>query len=95
MDYPVWINADIIAGPLNNINTVPVEPVAFFNGAKQLPNCVLSIGWTTLWGPDFTEGIYNSIQIENMVNAIKVKIDSTKSSSFLLSIFFFLGKWNT
>lgn len=72
MNYPVWINADIIAGPVNNINTVPVDPVRFFNGVKQLPSAVLSIGWTTLWGSDYTEGSYTSEQVLRMVNAIKV-----------------------
>lgn len=72
MDYPVWINADIIAGPLNNIATVPVDPVQFFAGAKRLSNSVLSIGWTTLWGAQYTDGIYTAPQIENMVNAVKV-----------------------
>lgn len=27
----------------------PVDPVVFFEGCKNLPNAVLSIGWTTLW----------------------------------------------
>lgn len=30
MNYPVWINADIIAGPVENVNTVPVDPVSGF-----------------------------------------------------------------
>lgn len=72
MNYPVWINADIIAGPVNNVNTLAVDPVEFFNGVKQLPSAVLSIGWTTLWGPDFTEGNYTSQQVQRMVDAIKV-----------------------
>lgn len=71
MNYPVWINADIVAGPLNNVLTTPVDPVRFLAGAKQLPNAVLSIGWTTLWGPAFTVGSYDQTQVMQMVDAIK------------------------
>lgn len=71
MNYPVWINADIVAGPLDNVLTTPVDPIRFLAGAKQLPNAVLSIGWTTRWGPEFTVGTYTQAQVTAMVNAIK------------------------
>ena len=74
MNYPVWINADIIAGPLNNTDTTPVEPNAFFRGCKHFPTSVLSIGWTTRWGNNFTEGIYTKQQISNMIETIQVMI---------------------
>lgn len=72
MNYPVWINADIIAGPVDNVNNTPVDPVKFFDGVKKLPSAVLSIGWTTLWGPDYIQGNYTSQQVQLMINAIKV-----------------------
>lgn len=73
MNYPVWINADIIAGPLNNVATIPVDPIRFFEGVKKLPSAVLSIGWTTRWGPDFDDGEYTKAQIQQMIAAIQVK----------------------
>lgn len=71
MDYPVWINADIIAGPVNNSVTRPVDPSGFFDGAKKLPGAVLSIGWTTLWSREHREGNYTNAQIDGMVAAIR------------------------
>lgn len=76
LDYPIWINADIIAGPVNNTETVPVDPMGFFAGCKQLPNAVLSIGWTTKWGPNYSKGSYTTAQIVNMLKAIRVKCDN-------------------
>lgn len=73
MNYPVWINADILPGPLNNTNTIPVDPNRFLAGCKSLPSSTLSIGWTTSWGSNFTDGIYNNMQIDDMIEAIQVK----------------------
>lgn len=72
LDFPIWINADIIAGPVENTETVPVDPKGFFVGCKQLPNAVLSIGWTTRWGPNFSNGSYTTAQAFNMLKAIRV-----------------------
>lgn len=75
MSYPVWINADIIAGPLDSVDStqsVPVNATRFLNGCKSLTSSTLSIGWTTRWGSDFDEGTYNDTQINNMIDAIKV-----------------------
>lgn len=58
MSYPVWLNADIYPGPLDNTETTPVDAEVFFNGTKSLPHSVLSTGWTTRWGSNFTDGIY-------------------------------------
>lgn len=72
MNYPVWINADIIAGPLNSTESTPVNATRFLNGCKLLTSSTLSIGWTTRWGSDFDEGSYNDTQIDNMIDAIEV-----------------------
>lgn len=72
MDYPVWLNADIIAGPYENTATVPVNASAFLAGAQRLPRAVLSIGWTTLWSKDHREGNYTTEQVEGMLAAIEV-----------------------
>lgn len=71
MTYPIWLNADIIPGPVNNTETVPVDPNRFFTGCIDFPNAVLSIGWTTRWGSDFKDGFYTDTQIEQMVDSIK------------------------
>uniref|UniRef100_A0A6B2E6H2 Putative conserved secreted protein n=1 Tax=Phlebotomus kandelakii TaxID=1109342 RepID=A0A6B2E6H2_9DIPT len=71
MDYPVWLNADIVSGPVNNTGTNPVDPNAFLSGCRSFPSSVLSIGWTTRWGPFFTEGVYTDDQIALMSDSIR------------------------
>lgn len=71
MDYPVWINADIYRGPLNNTATTPVDAQIFFDGTKSLPNSTLSTGWTTRWGSNFTDGHYTDEQVNEMIDGIK------------------------
>lgn len=70
MNYPVWINADIISGPLNNTETKPVDPDVFLTGCKSLPNSTLSVGWTTRWGSNFTDGNYTKDHVQRMVNVL-------------------------
>ncbi|KAG4072692.1 hypothetical protein HA402_001804 [Bradysia odoriphaga] len=83
MNYPVWINADILPGPVNSTGT-PVDADRFLAGCKSLTSSVLSIGWTTRWGNDFTEGAYNDTQIDGMIDAIKANqiIGSNHSITF-------------
>lgn len=71
MNYPVWINADIYRGPLNNTLTTPVDADIFFNGTKSLHNATLSTGWTTRWGADFTDGAYTEEQVDEMIKGFK------------------------
>jgi hypothetical protein len=71
MNYPVWINADIYSGPLNNTQTTPVDAQVFFDCSKKLPNATLSTGWTTRWGSNFTDGNYTDNQIDEMIKGIK------------------------
>lgn len=71
MSYPVWINADIYAGPLNNTLTLPVDAKVFFNGSNSFPNATLSTGWTTRWGSNFTEGTYTTDQVNEMITGIR------------------------
>jgi hypothetical protein len=71
MNYPVWINADIYSGPLNNTETSPVDAQVFFEGSKKLNNATLSTGWTTKWGSNFTDGHYTDNQIDEMIKGIK------------------------
>ncbi|XP_053677580.1 protein FAM151B [Anopheles nili] len=69
--FDTWINADILAGPVENTATVPVDPMRFFSAVKQLGKATLSIGWTTRWGEGFTDGSYLGSQVDEMVNAIR------------------------
>lgn len=53
-DLPVWINADVLAGPGGHVQ--PLDPQAFLSAVRDLPpQVVLSLGWTTGW----TSGIDN------------------------------------
>ncbi|KAL7740320.1 hypothetical protein ACLKA6_018764 [Drosophila palustris] len=70
MTYPVWINADIIAGPVEQNKSVPVDPARFFAGCMRYKQAVLSIGWTTNWGADFRDGEYTQSQCDAMLRAI-------------------------
>lgn len=66
--YPIWLNADILSGPIN-ATTVPVDAAQFLSGASEFNNTVLSIGWTTNFGTNLT-GSYTSDQINSMTTVI-------------------------
>ncbi|XP_017086456.1 protein FAM151B isoform X2 [Drosophila eugracilis] len=70
MTYPVWINADILSGPVEQNKTVPVDPDRFFAGCMRYKQAVLSIGWTTNWGSDFRDGEYTQEQCDAMVESL-------------------------
>lgn len=47
MTFPVWLNADILRGPVD-ADTEPVDAKQFLSlASKTLPESTLSIGWTT------------------------------------------------
>ncbi|XP_073827383.1 protein FAM151B isoform X2 [Musca autumnalis] len=71
MTYPIWLNADIISGPVNQNNTIPVDPQRFFAGSSKFPQAVLSIGWTTQWSSAANNGSYTPQEIAAMIYAIK------------------------
>lgn len=66
----IWLNADIIQGPVDDKKT-PVDPKRFLASCRKYPQATLSIGWTTLWGNDYTVGDYTAAQIEAMKVAIR------------------------
>ncbi|XP_020799125.1 protein FAM151B [Drosophila serrata] len=70
MDYPVWINADILSGPVEQNKSVPVDPDRFFAGCMRYKQAVLSIGWTTNWGADFRDGEYTEEHCEGMLETL-------------------------
>uniref|UniRef100_A0AAG5CW47 Menorin-like domain-containing protein n=1 Tax=Anopheles atroparvus TaxID=41427 RepID=A0AAG5CW47_ANOAO len=69
--FDTWINADILPGPVDNTANVPVDPTRFFTAARRLGKATLSIGWTTRWGADFTDGSYSDAQVDAMINVIR------------------------
>nr|CAI5833248.1 unnamed protein product [Callosobruchus analis] len=66
--FPLWINADILPGPINS-TVKPVHASRFFELVKKLPNVVLSLGWTTHYGPGMV-GKYKDSDIETMLHVI-------------------------
>ncbi|KAJ8931197.1 hypothetical protein NQ314_015920 [Rhamnusium bicolor] len=68
-NYPLWINADILPGPIN-ATTVPVDAAQFFANARQFNNTVLSVGWTTNFGSNLT-GSYTTDHINSMLSVIR------------------------
>lgn len=51
LQAPVWINADILAGPGGK--ATPLEPQAFLDAVHVAArNAVFSLGWTTGWSPN-------------------------------------------
>lgn len=71
MTYPVWLNADILPGPVNP-TSIPVDANFFLSASKNFSSAVLSVGWTTQWGPSFSEGAYNRSHVDAMIGAIQV-----------------------
>ncbi|XP_037808654.1 protein FAM151B [Lucilia sericata] len=74
MTYPIWLNADIIKGPVNQTMITPVDPEQFFAGCAQFKNAVLSIGWTTKWTTTFNNGSYSREETNDMLKTIKSSI---------------------
>ncbi|XP_016968536.1 protein FAM151B isoform X2 [Drosophila biarmipes] len=70
MSYPVWINADILSGPVEQNKTVPVDADRFFAGCMRYKKAALSIGWTTNWGADFRDGEYTQDQCNAMLESL-------------------------
>lgn len=68
IDFPVWINADIVTGPLNG--SQPVDPTAFLQKASSFSHSTLSIGWTTTFTPN-TKISYTDEQISEMLKEIR------------------------
>lgn len=67
--FPLWLNADILAGPVD-ATTKPVDAVKFLELGAKHPRAVLSVGWTTNYGGNITEGEYSGEQIGTMLRMI-------------------------
>lgn len=55
---------------MHNTLTDPVDPDRFLRACQGLPQSTLSIGWTTRWGSNFTDGSYTAHQVGQMLEAI-------------------------
>ncbi|XP_019870474.2 protein FAM151A isoform X2 [Aethina tumida] len=73
--YPLWINADIVSGPVLSL-TIPVDADQFLQASNTFPTkTVLSIGWTTNYGtggipPNMTYAAYDEHQMNKMLEKI-------------------------
>lgn len=68
--FPVWLNADILPGPVNS-ETAPVDADYFLKtSVTMFPTAMLSVGWTTNFGGDITVGNYSTNDIDNMTDAL-------------------------
>ncbi|XP_050668771.1 protein FAM151A isoform X2 [Leptidea sinapis] len=67
--FPLWLNADILPGPVD-APTKPVDAGKFLKLASKHPRAVLSIGWTTKYGGNITEGEYSRDQIGAMLRLV-------------------------
>lgn len=65
----MWINADILPGPVNSV-VKPVDANRFLQGAKPYDSVMLSTGWTTLYGGVINQGSYSSHHINQMIEAL-------------------------
>ncbi|KAG7213402.1 hypothetical protein KM043_002687 [Ampulex compressa] len=73
LTFPVFLNADIMPGPLNATD-LPVNETLFLKGAMEtLPECTLSVGWTTRYGSklNITEGRYTEEHVRTMIDALQ------------------------
>ncbi|XP_057336649.1 protein FAM151B isoform X2 [Microplitis mediator] len=72
MTFPVWLNADILSGPVDSMAT-PVDAKQFIEKAnKAFPESTLSVGWTTRYGllPLISSGNYTEAQIDEMIKTL-------------------------
>lgn len=68
--FPVWLNADILPGPVNS-EIVPVDADYFLKtSVTKFPTAMLSVGWTTKFGGDITVGNYSTSDIDEMTEAL-------------------------
>ncbi|KAK6640142.1 hypothetical protein RUM44_011828 [Polyplax serrata] len=73
VNFPLFLNADIIIGPVNS-TIRPVDPKQFlFLSTTKLMGCTLSVGWTTRYGPGIV-GYYTNDQL----NEMKLVIENNK-----------------
>lgn len=72
LNFPIWLNADILAGPVNATAT-PVDSDVFLSLCVEFfPEATLSIGWTTRFtNSGDTNGQYTTGDVKLMVDTIE------------------------
>jgi hypothetical protein len=70
--FPVWLNADIIAGPIK-AKRDPIDADAFLSTCKRyFPSATLSVGWTVDVPKIYLGGgAYRQEHVEAMVKALE------------------------
>ena len=64
---PIWLNADIIAGPCYDANVVPVDSETFLTAfSREFPKATLSVGWTTGIDMSAPQNFYSWTHVINM-----------------------------
>ncbi|XP_072045274.1 uncharacterized protein [Amphiura filiformis] len=61
---PIWIHADVVAGPNNPKVTVHAKNL--LDIIKEFPKVTLSLGWSTEWDPDGHQFSYTWREVINM-----------------------------
>ncbi|CAG2063670.1 unnamed protein product [Timema podura] len=71
LTFPVWLNADILSGPVNS-TALPVDADKFLSiCARDFPLATLSPGWKVRYGaPNITSGRYEPEHITSMKEAL-------------------------
>lgn len=58
LQFPVWLNADVVSGPVNSTSVPKVGGVDLLKlHSMNLPESVLSLGWTTRFGKQSNGGM--------------------------------------
>nr|XP_024219473.1 protein FAM151B isoform X2 [Halyomorpha halys] len=69
-DFPVWLNADIVPGPVNATTQV-VDPDYFLSSCfTKFPYATISVGWTTRLEPGSLEGSYSKEDVDLMTEVL-------------------------
>ncbi|CAH1403882.1 unnamed protein product [Nezara viridula] len=69
-DFPVWLNADIVPGPVNATAHV-VDPDYFLSSCfTKFPYSTISVGWTTKLEPGSLEGVYSKEDVDLMTDVL-------------------------
>lgn len=81
MNHPTGLTADIVGDPVNNFRIPSIDA-----RRAQFKQAVLSLGWTTQWSQDPSEGSYTPENIVAMLTLIKENntVDSGQCITFPL-----------
>ncbi|XP_063236005.1 protein FAM151B [Bacillus rossius redtenbacheri] len=85
LTVPLWLNADILLGPVNSTGQV-VDPQVFLGRSRELfPGATLSPGWKVRFGGDVTNGSYSAEHVSAMKDLL-VRSNVTQPVSFPVQV---------